>query len=1687
MTAADPARTRPSVAIVGMGCRFPGADGPEAFWRLLLDGRDATGEPPADRALTRRGGYLDDIHRFDNDWFAISAREAAMMDPQQRLALEVAVEAVDDAGIGYRVRGSGAAVIFGACGYDHGVTVLGDAGRDAPYAVTGSALSIIANRLSYVLDLHGPSLVVDSACSSSLAAIDLATRLLADESVPFAIVGGVNLTLLPHTTEYLADSGFLAEDGVCKPFDAAADGYTRGDGCGVVVLRRTADARAAGERVYAEIAGAAVGSDGRSNGLYAPNGRAQRDTVRTAWDRAGIDPRRAGYLECHGTGTALGDAVEVGALAAVLAREPGAEPVWIGSAKSNLGHLEAAAGMAGLIKAALSIRHGLIAPTINFRDENPLLKLAERGLRVPTEVIDWSAVPVAERYAGVSSFGFGGTNAHVVLRGIATAPPARQQSGPVPIPVTGRDVAELRTRATVLADRLDEPEDLDTAESTLRELAAACARALPEQVRATVVARDRPEAVDRLRGLADGETGAGIIGPTAARRPGGLVFLFSGQGGQHARMGRALAARHPAFARALTSAADAVAAVGGPRVWTPRNGFRVDAQAATAVVQPAMFAYQVALAELFAEWGVRPDAIIGHSLGEIAGAAVSGALSLSDAARIAVWRSRCLGTLDGQGAMALVEAAAEVVAQLVEPMRAAVGIAAVNGPRSVVVSGEPRYVETVVRRARRRDIFARPIAVDFAAHSPQVTGVLPEMIDALSALTPRSPDIRLYSTARRGTVVETAALSADYWAENAAGTVELAAALESAAADGYSAVVELAPHPVLIPAVREYAEFRDSAYPAATREDEAGAFLDCVARLHTEGRPVDWSALGPFAGPAHRRHWRRRRFDPVITETAPAVVEFVSDALDDHVVHGIPTVPAAYWLRRLAHLARGESATVITDFLISELTELDALPDVSYQADGAALRVTLRDAHVLASARSRGGPTPADIVAWMRLADANRASQHRMHRLEAGYFYARLRGRQLEYGPRFRPLRRIATAPGRALGTFEDADLHSTATLDGCLHLLAAACYDDLPDDVVPLPIGIDTAWLSTEPDRVVLEGHALITERTASALVGDIVGTDQHGAPVLAMTGVRVRFADPASRVHPHAADAHVRGATPAFRRESWHPLHPDVITAGGDARPRHVRRALVVGESAQAVRLARALESTLPTERVAREPDAAAAVLTSTLLRRTAAERIAVAVVLPADTEPGQETVAAVGRILALLQHVRSHDAIATLTVVLPRGHSRTAHATAALVRSVQLESGRAIRLVWADHDAGNAPALAELVTAEPGAALPEEIRLTGADFAARRFTLAKAAAAAPTIDPKGTYVVTGGLGALGAVAVRWLLDAGAHDVVVLTRSPRPVPALLDGSEDRVVVVRCDAADRSDLDNALRDIRECGSTIRGVVHAAGTLEDAVFDAVTADQVARMSAPKVTAAVNLLDLTAADPLDFVLLCSSATGALGAPGQAAYAAANAAMDAAAAQAAARAAGADQPTRRIVSIGWGVWEHGLAEAAGGAAHLRRAGIAAVDTRRGAELLGAALRHADPYLLAVDYTPTADTAPVANRLRDLLSPHRDYPRPPVTAAPEPPRIPLRPTTPEPLTATIRRILAAIIDQPAESIEPTVDFNELGLSSLLAIELRRALETRLSIVISTAELFRHPTVAALGAALADRVAAADAGQAS
>ncbi|ASF10864.1 KR domain-containing protein [Nocardia brasiliensis] len=1394
--------TAAGVSIVGIGCRISGAASADEYWRMLH------ARPP---------GAVAGIEPFDHDWFGLSAREHAAMAAAQRLAMTVAVEALDDAGIGYRAPGSSAAVLFGA-----------GAGT--------------ADLLSTALDLRGPSLTLDSAQASFLTALGMAVRLLDDAAVPFAIVGDVIASPPnPLSATEVRTSGSEPEH------------------CAVVILQRTADAARDGNRQYAQITEVAFGSNGR----------------------VGAAPERASSA--------------------------------------------AAATVGELVEAALRVYHG----------DRPL---EPDAAETPTAAAALVRVRVR---AG------GSTYAEVVLHRSPATGADRGYEPPVLIPVTGRDNAELRAQAQRYAMRLERAAGA-VAAATVREFAAATARLIPERTRAVVLAQDRDDAMTQLHALAHGEASTAVLGPSSARRPGRLLFLFSGQSALHVAMGRALAARHRVFAAALAETAETIVAAGGPRSWTPKHGFALAAPGGSAasgahpsaLVVPALFTFQVAVTELLSAWGIRPDAVAGHGLGELAAAAVSGALPLADAARVVVQHSRL--PAPGSTAAALLTATPEDAATLIEPLRGQVHLAAVNGPRAVLVTGSARYIETVIRRAKRRNMFARRLTDDADPHGR--TGAVPSgFLDALADLRPAAPHTPMYSTVRHGAALTGPAADGRYWAENASGTVQLAAALAHAAVDGVTTVVEIAPQPVLSPAVRAYPDFRDAVYPVATRADEAGDFLACLARLHLGGRPIEWSAQGPFAA-APRRIWRRPRTlpDPQTAEpTLPA------DDLVDHLVCGTPTVPASFWLRILLRHA-GAEATVLSDFVVHEQAEFAMLARVRYRVldSEGSLRAEVTDGGALASARPGGDPTPADIVAWMRVVDTNRAGRHRMRVVAPAAFYDELQCRRLAYGPRLRVLRGIALGSEQAVGLFDAAELHSTATVEGCLQLLAATGYEDAPADAIPLPVGIESAWLSAEPRRTVLEAHAFLRTRSTTGLLGDVIGTDQHGVPCLVLSGVRIRFAAPDTP----AVDAPRPVERPfSFRQETWQPGElPDL-----DQDPL-VERALIIGDSALADRLSTALAAVVPTDRVPHGPEAARPPVAAALAHGPAA----LVLVWPEtdsaaaefDDTGAADSAASVGHVLVLLQQVLAAPQPRIVTIVLPAprdpaagrprfGELATSFGIAGLVRSLQRESDRTVRLVWADTDTADVPALCRLlVTDAPG--VPVELRLSTDTFAVRRFAHARRRALPATVDIGGTYVVTGGLGTLGSIAVRWLLDSGARDVVVLTRAPRPIPALLDGWEDRIVVVRCDAADRADLANALNDIRECGSTIRGVVHAAADGTDAAFEAVTPAQLTTMFAPKLHAARNLIELTAADPTDFVLLCSTTTGALGAPGRAADAAANAAMDALASV---------HVGRRVLSIGW---DRSIADPGGTA--LPRTGAA----RRGAGLLTQVLRYSDTYLLTTD---------------------------------------------------------------------------------------------------------------------------------
>jgi len=849
------------IAVIGIGCRFPGADGPDAFWELLRSGTDAISEAPPDRwdadayyaageapgvgkMNTRWGGFLTEVDRFDAHFFGISPREAARMDPQQRLLLEVTWETLERAGLNPAdLAGSSTGVFVGISGSDYARRQFSHPDYVDAYAGTGNAHSIAANRLSYLFDFQGPSVALDTACSSSLVAIHMALQSLRSGESDLALAGGVNLLLAPELTITFAQARMMAADGRCKTFDARADGYVRSEGCGMVALKRLADAQRDGDPILAVLRGSAVNQDGRSNGLTAPNGLAQQKVIRQALANAGLQPDEIDYVEAHGTGTRLGDPIEVHALRAVFDQPTAETPLIVGSVKTNVGHLEAAAGIAGLIKAVLALTHAEIPPHLHFQALNPHIDLAGSRLRLGAGAAPWPHNGRA-RIAGVSSFGFGGTNAHVIV----TAPP-EPVSAPLAAPerplhllhLSARDENGLRALVARYAAYLDINPDAALADlcytanagRAVLEQRLALVAATPDQLRQKLMAPELPT-------------------PDTHAAP-RIAFLFTGQGAQYAEMARALYATQPTFRAALDRCAvilDGELERPLLSVIYPAPDADEAARAlidATAYTQPALFAIEYALAELWRSWGIEPDVVLGHSVGEYVAACVAGVISLADGLKLIAARGRLMQALPENGAMAAVFTDVERVQAALAPHAEQVALAAVNGPSHQVIAGEATAVQAILDAFTGQGIEFRRLTVSHAFHSPLMEPMLAEFEQIAAQMTFHAPRTSLISNLTGQPL--TAAPDAAYWRDHVRQPVRFADGVQALVDAGVTAFVEIGPQPHLIGMARRFVTDvhssdgrTDPLWLPSLRRKQADwrVLLDSLAALATAGARVDW-------------------------------------------------------------------------------------------------------------------------------------------------------------------------------------------------------------------------------------------------------------------------------------------------------------------------------------------------------------------------------------------------------------------------------------------------------------------------------------------------------------------------------------------------------------------------------------------------------------------------------------------------------------------------------------------------------------------------------------------------------------------------------------------------------------------------------------------------------------------------------
>ncbi len=858
------------IAIIGMGARFPRAQGLEEFWQLLKNNVDGISEVPPDRwdkekfyhpeagtpgkMVTKFAGFVDNVDLFDAGFFGISPREAVQIDPQQRLLLEVTWEALEHAGLpAERIMGSKTGVFIGISTNDYVRLQQGHIDKINPYSGTGNAFSIAANRISYLFDLQGPSMALDTACSSSLVAVHEAVQSLMNGDCDMALAGGVNLILSPELSITFSQAHMLSPDGRCKTFDAKADGYGRGEGAGVVILKRLSDAIKDGDRVLAVIRGSAVNQDGKSNGITAPNGVAQQNVILAALSNADVEPDQVQYVEAHGTGTPLGDPIEIESIKRVLLQERSKDNVlYIGSVKTNIGHLEAAAGIAGLIKTVLALYNEEIPAHLHFSQLNPHIDLKDVPIRVAAQNVPWKKGS-KKRVAGVSAFGFGGTNAHVILEEAPQVEKSEPDRGelvkdrPFILPISAKSTTALNDFARSMAQFIqhhvsDNPEELYDALST------AALRRTHHDERLAIIAESKQEIKQNIYDFIEGRENANVV---AGRlnpnfRP-KIAFVFSGQGPQWWAMGRELYNNEPVFKATidrisllLQEYADWSLTV---ELLAEEEHSRLDQ---TEIAQPALFAIQVALSALWRTWGILPDAVVGHSVGEVAAAHLSGILSLDTAVKVIYHRSRLMQKATGKGKMAAIDLPLEEVEKLIEPYADKLSIGAHNSHTSTVISGDEQAIDAVLKELENRDVFFKKLPVNYAFHSPIMDEYREELISSLEGIQTHQMQIPIVSTVR-GAFAQEEDYGAEYWAQNVRNYVHFSAAIDTLLERDYNIFIEIGPHPVLRNYIQQNvqkAQKQAFILPSLRRkEPERRQMLKTFAQLYTMGYPVDWRRL----------------------------------------------------------------------------------------------------------------------------------------------------------------------------------------------------------------------------------------------------------------------------------------------------------------------------------------------------------------------------------------------------------------------------------------------------------------------------------------------------------------------------------------------------------------------------------------------------------------------------------------------------------------------------------------------------------------------------------------------------------------------------------------------------------------------------------------------------------------------------
>ncbi|MGW4533251.1 SDR family NAD(P)-dependent oxidoreductase [Nocardia sp. NPDC004340] len=1699
------------IAIVGMGARFPGGiSSAEELWDLVAAGRDAIGDFPADRGwdldrlydpdadkagtvYTRRGGFLSGAGDFDPGFFGISPREALAMDPQQRVFLETAWEALEDAGIDpTTLRGSDTGVFVGACASGYSGLVTGEL---EGFRLTGTSHSVISGRLAYVLGLEGPAVTVDTACSSSLVALHSACQALRRGESSLVLAGGVTIAATPDLYVDFSRQRGLSRDGRCKAFSAAADGVGWSEGSGVLVLERLSDARRLGHDVLAVVRGSAVNQDGASNGLTAPNGPSQQRVIEQALADAGISAADVDAVEAHGTGTRLGDPIEAQALIAVYGQARGdREPLRIGSLKSNIGHTVAAAGVAGVIKTVQSMRHGRLPRTLHAETPSPHVDWNAGAVRLLAEAEPWERGERPRR-AGVSSFGISGTNAHVILEeapvDAATSDTPRGGSdlpntSAVPMVLSGKNETALRAQAARLRLWLSERPQLDVA-----EVAGALTSTRAQlDSRAVVFGRDRDELLERLQAVADAGSGAEIV--TGTLVAGQTAFLFTGQGAQRVGMGADLYSAFPAFATAL----DGVCAHLDPLLGRSlREVMFTDATGVldrTEWTQPALFAFEIALYRLLESFGTAPDVLAGHSIGELSAAHVAGVLSLPDACALVAARGRLMGELPEGGAMLAVAVDEARANGIIAGHDGRLSLAAVNAPAATVLSGDSDAIDAVERDLAAEGIQTTRLRVSHAFHSARMDPMLAGFRTIAERLTYHQPRVPIVSTVAGDLAGETIA-TPDYWVRQVRDAVRFAPAIATLLASGVRRFVEVGPDAILSAATNRYLA-TDPAIESSTSvvatsrrsNDQVPQLLSALAQLHVTGDPVDWRPLLPASDRRiplptyafqHQRFWLRPSISAGTSGDHPILTGVVGVAgtdewlftgrlsmrehpwITDHAAHGVVVVPSAVLVEFLLIAGMRIDCDVLDELTLQ-------VPIVPADDDEIELQVAVR--------APESGRRPFDFyfrksadAPWVLNATGALAQEHSIdsealrllgqawppadaEAIDATRIPSLMtQGSGLEYGPAFGGVQAVWRQPD---AVFSEVSLRTEAgdaarafglhptLLDMTVHAgLAELLWRGL--DHEPGSGKLLFRWGGARFHRPMADRSAQLTSlRVAAVATGpetiSVAAVDSVGRPIVSVDAVVMR---------PYDVRRFFEGLsenTADLYQVRWE-------RAGGE----------VVGDAER-----------IPTA-VAYRPELPGGE--------------------PADI--GSATRRAVNETLArlnswLLDEQQSDARLVVITTgaigVADETPDLIAAAVWGVVRTAQSENPD--RFVLVDEDPA-APLDAEALVAVVRTGQPQ-VAIRGSEVLVPRLVRAETAHAEvdPTPFGTGTVLITGGTGGLGALFARHLVtEYGVRNLALTSRRGPDAPgatALVEelatlGAQARIIA--CDIADRESVRQLVS-----GLDLSAVVHAAGVLDDGTIGSLTAEQVDRVLAPKVAGAWNLHEATENIDLSAFVLFSSVAGVIGSAGQGNYAAANSFLDALAERR--RAAGL-----AATSLAWGPW----GEAGGMTGELDRVavarwdrlGLGQIERAEGLRLFDAALAHRAARLVPLRFDATALRRGSDGRaLPPVL---RGFVRRPAEVVKSVGAV-------DTLAArlaeagsdrgaaltleTVRAQVAAVLGHDSgDSIDADMPFRELGLDSLGGVELRNRLGKATGLSLPSTLVFDYPTPAAVAKLVQSRVA--------